>query len=304
MDVESSFDVLRVSSGVSSHEVEEAYGDLLDVWDPERFQGNDRLRKKVEEERRRIELAYATLQAFHFADMEKTVIDEGEEASAGIEADSGGEPAESEQETPVREDTGMQDSSAEDWDSRTLCGDGSCIGVIGGDARCKECGRTFDEARSNDEARLSASASGADEPEETSSPEQGIDLDDLRRKFAGTRYRDLVQYHIGHQALPDLERCIAGAMEQLPAPVLAGLEAAVDEWNEAARDEDFWGTDTGEVFDSMLETARRLFRDHDAPATEEDLFNVFQVFVLTHAAAASEDRGLRRFAGIRKGLFS
>jgi hypothetical protein len=30
-----------------------------------------------------------------------------------------------------------------DWDERTLCSDESCIGVIGPDGRCKECGQPF-----------------------------------------------------------------------------------------------------------------------------------------------------------------
>jgi len=29
----------------------------------------------------------------------------------------------------------------DDWESRRLCGDENCIGVIGPDGRCKECGR-------------------------------------------------------------------------------------------------------------------------------------------------------------------
>ena len=29
----------------------------------------------------------------------------------------------------------------DDWDNRRLCPDGNCIGVIGPDGRCKECGR-------------------------------------------------------------------------------------------------------------------------------------------------------------------
>ncbi|MFZ1036584.1 MAG: hypothetical protein WAN57_05205 [Smithella sp.] len=29
----------------------------------------------------------------------------------------------------------------EDWDKRVLCGDESCIGVIGSDGKCKECGK-------------------------------------------------------------------------------------------------------------------------------------------------------------------
>ena len=30
-----------------------------------------------------------------------------------------------------------------DWENRVLCSDESCIGVIGTDSRCKECGKPF-----------------------------------------------------------------------------------------------------------------------------------------------------------------
>ena len=30
-----------------------------------------------------------------------------------------------------------------DWENRKLCSDGNCIGVIGSDGRCKECGKPF-----------------------------------------------------------------------------------------------------------------------------------------------------------------
>ena len=33
------------------------------------------------------------------------------------------------------------DQADEDWEKRVLCSDGSCIGVIGPDGKCKECGR-------------------------------------------------------------------------------------------------------------------------------------------------------------------
>ena len=32
-----------------------------------------------------------------------------------------------------------------EWENRTLCVDESCIGVIGPDGRCKECGKTLDD---------------------------------------------------------------------------------------------------------------------------------------------------------------
>ncbi|BBO85295.1 hypothetical protein DSCO28_58610 [Desulfosarcina ovata subsp. sediminis] len=34
--------------------------------------------------------------------------------------------------------------SDQEWEQRILCSDGNCIGVIGSDGRCKECGKPYD----------------------------------------------------------------------------------------------------------------------------------------------------------------
>jgi hypothetical protein len=43
-----------------------------------------------------------------------------------------------------------------DWDHRVLCSDGNCIGVIGPDGHCKECGKKYEgdlsEMRPSDDA--------------------------------------------------------------------------------------------------------------------------------------------------------
>ncbi len=46
---------------------------------------------------------------------------------------------------PVDEEPADRDQNAspdDEWERRTLCPDESCIGVIGPDGRCKECGRS------------------------------------------------------------------------------------------------------------------------------------------------------------------
>jgi hypothetical protein len=40
-----------------------------------------------------------------------------------------------------KKETSLSDS---DWESRKLCSDGNCIGVIGTDGRCKECGKKYE----------------------------------------------------------------------------------------------------------------------------------------------------------------
>jgi hypothetical protein len=45
-------------------------------------------------------------------------------------------------ETEPEEPQNIADSEPDDtgWENRTLCSDESCIGIIGGDGLCKECG--------------------------------------------------------------------------------------------------------------------------------------------------------------------
>ena len=45
-----------------------------------------------------------------------------------------------------------------DWENRVLCSDGNCIGVIGPDGRCKECGLLY-------EGELPYPTASADPPE-------------------------------------------------------------------------------------------------------------------------------------------
>lgn len=53
------------------------------------------------------------------------------------------EAADASQKPAVLQSVDSQPDS--DWESRTLCSDESCIGVIGPDGRCKECGKPFEK---------------------------------------------------------------------------------------------------------------------------------------------------------------
>jgi len=51
-----------------------------------------------------------------------------------------------------------------DWENRTLCSDESCIGVIGPDGRCKECGKPY-KGSLNVAERPSSAAANEDKVE-------------------------------------------------------------------------------------------------------------------------------------------
>jgi len=69
-----------------------------------------------------------------------------------------------------------------DWENRRLCSDGNCIGVIGPDGRCKECGKVYegDLPESFPAPQPSPDAPPAEEDTEKPSAE------DLRQHFADT----------------------------------------------------------------------------------------------------------------------
>ena len=69
-----------------------------------------------------------------------------------------------------RSDTGDMDEIQDnhwddaDWDDRRLCSDGNCIGVVGSDGRCKECGLRHD---------------GASAPDPDDAPGDAVDAEDM-----------------------------------------------------------------------------------------------------------------------------
>jgi hypothetical protein len=64
---------------------------------------------------------------------EESQAEESNETQADAELDDDFDAAE-----PMQADT-----ADSDWENRTLCSDESCIGVIGPDGRCKECGKRY-----------------------------------------------------------------------------------------------------------------------------------------------------------------
>ena len=72
----------------------------------------------------------------------------GEDSVRAEDALPSASPEEDAKDEALAEDAPASEAVAaddDDWDNRRLCPDGNCIGVIGPDGRCKECGRP-DEA--------------------------------------------------------------------------------------------------------------------------------------------------------------
>ena len=64
----------------------------------------------------------------------------------------------------------------EDWEKRILCSDESCIGVIGADGKCKECGRIYEGKCSNE--KVTGSPHGESAEEQKTVPSENSECDD------------------------------------------------------------------------------------------------------------------------------
>lgn len=144
MNVEKCFEILGISSRSSADEVKLAYRDLVNVWHPDRFTHNDRLRKKAEEELKKINLAYAEIQQYLSSEREQHTPKVAQAERARPEPVMRAE-GKAQAEARTQQETQTEYYSNDDWESRTLCGDGCCIGIIGKNGRCKECGKTLEE---------------------------------------------------------------------------------------------------------------------------------------------------------------
>lgn len=64
MDIQRSFEILELHRSASLDEAKQAYKDIVNVWHPDRFSNNPRLKQKAEGKLKEINVAYETVRSF------------------------------------------------------------------------------------------------------------------------------------------------------------------------------------------------------------------------------------------------
>lgn len=64
-----------------------------------------------------------------------------------------------------------------DWDARVLCSDESCIGTIGPDGKCRECGKPYEGVLPEGHAQETVITAAAEEVKPVASEDAGSDND-------------------------------------------------------------------------------------------------------------------------------
>jgi len=64
MTIKRSFEILELRQGASEEDARQAYKDIVNVWHPDRFSANPRLKNKAEQKLKEINVAYETVKAY------------------------------------------------------------------------------------------------------------------------------------------------------------------------------------------------------------------------------------------------
>jgi len=64
MDIKRCFEILELDHGASPDKAKQAYRDMVNIWHPDRFSNNPRLKQKAEEKLKEINVAYDTLKSY------------------------------------------------------------------------------------------------------------------------------------------------------------------------------------------------------------------------------------------------
>ena len=81
-------------------------------------------------------------------------------------------------ETKLPEEKNEELTSTDEWENRILCSDGNCIGVIGPDGHCKECGKKYEGALPEEVLSVETAPPEDDGLEEESELEQVLEQED------------------------------------------------------------------------------------------------------------------------------
>jgi len=128
-----------------------------------------------------------------------------------------------------------------------------------------------------------------------------VTLAELRQQFAGSTFKDMIQHHINRQGRSGIGEAVLATMRMMSSEEKEVGEVLIDDYNIWAYERDFWKKDCASVLDEICALGMAKLRVKGQSPTGESLFNLFQVIVLNFALTALDDKGFRKYAGIRIG---
>jgi hypothetical protein len=122
-----------------------------------------------------------------------------------------------------------------------------------------------------------------------------IDLRGLARQFRGRKFGELILHHYKRLDYETTCKAVEGTTKFLPE--LPGEFAArwIDEFVMKGQESEFWCRQSDDVLNEIIERARGKLATAGVRPTDEDLFNMFQLIVLSFAYSFHKHESNRLF---------
>ena len=176
MNVTRAFKILELPENAGLDEVRRVRSELILIWHPDKHQQSWNAHKRALEKTKEINEAYEFLSKYlssHPDDIDREQKQDKSTDSSfivcrncGVINHTQGNPGRGFRCAKCGIDlasSSERQRGKNDWKNRLLCGDGLCTGIIGGNARCVKCGRTWEEGRLAEQLREKAQHSSTQE---------------------------------------------------------------------------------------------------------------------------------------------
>ncbi|MBF0229501.1 MAG: hypothetical protein HQK63_07915 [Desulfamplus sp.] len=137
-----------------------------------------------------------------------------------------------------------------------------------------------------------------------------MDLTSFSQQLAGRKFGELVMHHYKKQDYQTILLALEGTIQELPENARPCVESWIDEIVLYGKNPNFWQRDCGEVFTEICDLARRKLANYMVTATEDHLFSMFQIIVISFAYGAHKHPQSKAFiqqsigVGFLRRLFS
>jgi hypothetical protein len=123
-----------------------------------------------------------------------------------------------------------------------------------------------------------------------------MNLQNLEEQFRGRKFGELVLHHLSSQSDDARVQALQGTIRQLPSAFQQReMEELIDDFNKKIYDKSFWEQDCADSLLSITNTAKKRFLKCNLSASDDDLFNVFNIIVLNYAYTAQLQPEMKSF---------
>lgn len=122
-----------------------------------------------------------------------------------------------------------------------------------------------------------------------------MDIDTLRQQMHGRKFGELILEHVNKLDLQMSMLALRGITDELPITAQSLVEDWIDEINPSALSEEFWKQDCGLALMSITNAATRRLKLAGMQPTSDDIFNMFQIIVISFACTCHANRQSKAF---------